>query len=89
MDVDGYPTEEELEKIREWDLLAQPVSGFLELLRQSWHWGFKEKHWKNGTIRLYMATGGWSGNESVISAMQDNFIFWSVCWQAYVPLIRE
>jgi len=32
---------------------------------------------------LRIATGGWSGNESVIQQMEKT-IFWSICWKASV-----
>jgi hypothetical protein len=30
--------------------------------------------------KLYLSTGGWSGNEDIIESLRLNFIFWSMCW---------
>ena len=30
--------------------------------------------------KLWLSTGGWSGNESLIAAMQKNVGFWHLCW---------
>ena len=34
---------------------------------------------KTGKEKLYLATGGWSENEYLISALQEN-IFWTLYW---------
>jgi hypothetical protein len=33
------------------------------------------------TFRL--STGGWSGNEDMIRAMRENFLFWHMTWQVH------
>ena len=80
LDDDGYPTDEALKMLEEWDFLKHPFQDFVALLTDVWHWDFKRKTWKDGTIKLRLATGGWSGNEAVIAALRGNFIFWSLCW---------
>ena len=84
-DNDGYPTEEQLEKLRTWKW--KDYTGLMEYVRGIWHWGIPDKNiehvkddFDNDVIRYTMATGGWSGNESIIGALSDNFIFWSTCW---------
>lgn len=31
--------------------------------------------------KLYLSTGGWSGNESIIYSLQKNFLFWAMYWE--------
>jgi len=83
MDKDGYPTKYELNKITTWDFLKKPITEFLEYIRQRWNWadiGYFDLSGKR-ILKLQLHTGGWSGNESIISAMRDNWIFWMMCWQ--------
>ena len=83
---DGYPTDDELEKVKEWDGIGDP-GGLIDFLEEIWHWPDWAIMKKNGhtrllkkpCIRFYLSTGGWSGNESIIQALQDNF-FWHIFW---------
>lgn len=80
-----YPTEEELEKIRRWDY--KDAFGLMEFIRPYW-----EQHgwWKQTgkkVINLQMSTGGWSGNESIIGALdevQNGNMFFFLWWQKSV-----
>ena len=81
LDIDGYPDEESLEAIRNWDIQKQGVDGLLELVRENTNWadrqiGLSGKH----VLRFEYHTGGWSGNEEVIDALQQNFMFWATSW---------
>ena len=76
MDENGYPDEEELEKIRTWDP-TDPL-GLLAFVCARWHFGDWGWHVKGHTYHL--STGGWSGNEDLINAMQANYVFWALCW---------
>lgn len=82
LDSDGYPTTEFIEYVRHYDLLS---SGYQELLHN-----LEDAINQHGTFRstdllkekeVYIATGGWSGNEEIISALHDNLLFWGICWQ--------
>lgn len=85
----GYPEEKDLKLIREWD--HNDIFNLLEYLYDCWHfqdWGFKQK-WSNEIIHqkpvlfVELHTGGWSGNESLITALlQNKFIraFWYKQW---------
>lgn len=80
LDDDGYPTEETLTKIEEWDF--KDWLGLIEFIESIWmhkDWGFVKKGKK--VVRLELHTAGWSGNESIIHSLQKNFGFWCVCWQ--------
>ena len=73
-----YPEDEDLESIKKWP--HQDFHGLMEFIKGIWwcsDWGFSEK---DGIYSL--STGGWSGNEEIIGAMRQNYIFWSLCWMS-------
>ncbi len=75
-DVDRYPTDKDLDFIKNWDI--KDISGLIEFLESIWwmaDWGFKQLGNK-----LELHTGGWSGNESIIGALQQT-MFWMMTWQ--------
>lgn len=82
--MNEYPREAELTVIKEWDLLIKPVIGLLEYVRAIWKYEDRFVLTGKKVLRLYLSTGGWSGNESIIGALQQNFIFWSMCWVKHV-----
>lgn len=77
MDKDGYPEEHELKKIEEWDY--HDFEGLMTYVRDLW----KYKHYFRKKIgEVYdLSTGGWSGNESIIAALEQNRMFWAIAWQ--------
>lgn len=93
LDVEGYPTEATLEAVRHWQ-----VNGFadaerlLRFVQQAW-WGGKDfcrprprrvRDWPGGPLerRWDVHTVGWSGNESLIGALHDNYLFWMFCFES-------
>ena len=84
-DQDGYPTKEELDRIRAWDPADGP--GLLEFVRSIWwsaDWG-----WSTGKIIErdqaticchYVSTGGWSGNEEIIEVLRNHRLWWGTHW---------
>jgi len=82
MDKHRYPEDHELRKIRNWEIKhpADAVA-LLEYIQDIWEFadvGFYEI--KNMEYRL--STGGWSGNEEIMNAIQDNKVFWMLCWES-------
>lgn len=75
MDEHGYPEDDELQKIREWPYTD--CNGLLAYARSLWSY---PDYWQAVGIVHKVSTGGWSGNESIISAMQENRMFWVLCW---------
>jgi hypothetical protein len=75
LDIDGYPTEEWLQFIKEYNPDNTHISVFLEALEEGWHfgsWGFKLKRKYKGVRKLELHTGGWSGNEEIINEILSN-----------------
>lgn len=81
----GYPSDDSLQLIHEW----RPRNGWIDLLEymnECWcHRMGKvtsERHYNGGLdgkpflLRFTFATGGWSGNESVIEAARENEAAW-------------
>lgn len=67
-DRDGYPTEETLEAIKQWPW--EERTAVFPFIASAWHWDDWAKETRPGL--WVFATGGWSGNESLIDALHDN-----------------
>jgi hypothetical protein len=90
LDGDGYPTDEALQRLRDWPL--KDCDGALDFVRELWsdygtasptisaHEGYV-LHAEPGDRYLRLATGGWSGNEDLIAAMQRNEMAWLMTWR--------
>ena len=76
MDFDGYPDDQELQRIREWPHKDFPA--LMEFVRTLWKWN--DWGWSQQGRKYRISTGGWSGNESLISALEGNVMFWMMCW---------
>ena len=75
MDNDGYPDDNELQRIREW---PKDWAALLEYVHSLWwmpSWG-----WSQDGNTYKFSTGGWSGNEDLIAALEGNWAFWMICW---------
>lgn len=91
---DGYPSEAELDRVRKWKIaVAGDATALLAYVRERWqyadmgYWAVarrRRREWKNGPLyRAYrISTGGWSGNEDLIGAMNDNAMFWLRFWHS-------
>ncbi len=70
MDDDGYPDAEEIEFFKTTPLSVE----LLHRLHETWWshgWGYVDR---GRDFELH--TGGWSGNESIIEALEQNDSFW-------------
>ena len=74
---DDYPTEAELERIEKWDCIPEQAGHELMAFVQG-IWYFAEWGWHRDGDDYYISTGGWSGDESIITALQQNSLFWSL-----------
>ena len=87
LDDDGYPTQYALDLIWFWHF-SDP-RGWFDFIQSIWYmrdWGWKEAEAideifedKNITA-IYVSTAGWSGNESIIKAMQKSDMLWHLTW---------
>jgi hypothetical protein len=84
-DREGYPTEATLERIQTWqgDYFA-----LAEFVKDAWTYPdyvkreeVQDKH-DGPCVEYRFATGGWSGNEELLSALRDNFVFHSLYWES-------
>jgi len=76
--MSDYPDRKTLRFIGAYDIIGSPIPDLFDFIVQSWwmaEWGARRTR-----RRLYLSTGGWSGNESIIEAMRGNWFFWSMCW---------
>ena len=90
MDAHGYPTAATLMAIRNWPIVTlSDCEALLAFVRQAWSYPHyftraarRSRPAKGlGLRRLWsISTGGWSGNESLIDALEANRVFWMLCW---------
>jgi hypothetical protein len=77
-DADGYPSDDTIEAIEKW-----PTEDFVNCLKfaekayQKQHYGVWKK--QDGWIKI--ATGGWSGNESIVYALKTQ-VYWKFLFLA-------
>lgn len=82
-----YPTDETLEIIEKWSVKSfDSCAALLKFVETKWEYPdhFRVSYAKNAAVgtRLYeLSTGGWSGNESLIGAMEANVMFMTLCWE--------
>ena len=76
-----YPDDEDLKRIREWDI--RDPFGLIEFIESI---GWCDPVRRRGRRVWYVEfhTWGWSGNEDIISALQSNYLFWSLYWEKSV-----
>ena len=87
-DDDGYPTHDTLTIIELWHW--NDIKGWFDFIHSMWHlasWGwtegevvsqFYQDEWKH---QYDVSTAGWSGNESIIRAMEKNDMLWALTWE--------
>jgi len=78
MDSNGYPDEHELETMREWPM-EKGYQDLMEYIEPKWQYGDIGYFAKKGNV-YKLSTAGWSGNEDIIQALQENLTFWGCCW---------
>lgn len=76
MTPEGYPDEQELERIKTWPI--NDAKGLFAFVEKIWTYGNYLSEPDDGYWEI--STGGWSGNEDIIEAMQANLGFWSLNW---------
>jgi len=94
-DKDGYPTDETLDVVEHWPIATfADVGELLVYLHKAWWqpdwcWTIAKRRtrekYKGAPLRrlYYISTGGWSGNESLINAMEKNCLFWAFAWVSH------
>lgn len=92
LDDDGYPTDAAIDVVQLWHW--SDARGWFKFIKSIWYfhdWGWKENEephewhrlnqYKDRIVhRYYISTAGWSGNESIIRAMQKNEMMWHLNW---------
>jgi len=73
-----YPTEADLEYIKNYKFAEhKSFKLLLNFIEDLWHWS-DFISWDKYNMEMH--TGGWSGNEDIIEALQGTD-FWLLCWQ--------
>jgi hypothetical protein len=87
-----YPTDAALERLATWP--HQDVAGALDFAKAIWHWPDFARHELDAheTAILHaapddkflrLATGGWSGNEEIVRALNCNLMIRALAWRLH------
>jgi hypothetical protein len=91
--TDGdYPTEAALTRLEQWPY--QDTAGALDFVKAIWHWpDFASHdlstheaailHANHDDKYLRLATGGWSGNEDIVHALESNRMIHAIAWRLH------
>lgn len=70
-----YPEPEDLDALSFWPMAK--AAEWVDTARRIWWAG--DTLTRRTSRRLYLSTGGWSGNEDIVGAMRSSPL-WSMCW---------
>jgi hypothetical protein len=79
--MNGYPDEKILKQIETWN--GKDPQEMLEWIDQAWNHEYGDMNIESittGVDRVEFVTGGWSGNEDVMSAIYKNRLFDGLFW---------
>jgi hypothetical protein len=77
-DNDGYPTNDELASVRNWDVVNTSLDEYIAYIKSIWK--YPEYITLDG-YKWHVSTCGWSGNEMIIAAMKENTMLWMLYWE--------
>ena len=80
-----YPTEEEVARVAKFKFNSpNSFTEFMTYVKAiGKYWPQESFVWTQRGRTFSISTGGWSGNEAILDAMERNMIFWMVCWQSH------
>ena len=92
-DKSGYPTGRTCTRLKKWP--HEDVLGALKFMQAAWYYPemvsneltpeeAKVVHADDGDLYFRFATGGWSGNEELISAFEANQMCMALSWCASI-----
>ena len=80
---EDYPRKSELKTIEKWEIKTKgDVLNLLDFIEDLWNYDYGIIK-KRGNTYTFI-TGGWSGNEDIIYALDRNHMFQMACWQKSV-----
>jgi hypothetical protein len=78
--MNDYPSDLDLRIIKEWSL-EKGYDQLMLFVKHIWQWADRQIDYRGGGI-WFISTGGWSGNEEIMTALYENRLFWATCWES-------